>query len=67
MDTITFVIDPVAASLLGIFLIGLVVLISFDFLRIRIHSGKPRRYYPKVCHHCGGPWDGNHTCEGRRK
>ena len=65
MEDITLVIDPIAACLLGIFLIGLVVLISFDWLRIHIHSGKPR-YYPKVCYHCGQPWTGNHSCEGRR-
>lgn len=63
-DQLTFYIDPLALCLMGIFLIGLVILISIDFLRIRIHPHRRHRYLPS-CHMCGKPWDGNHYCKER--
>jgi hypothetical protein len=51
--------------LLGILVIGIIVLISTDFLRIRIHKGKPRHYTP-TCWLCGEPYSGNHWCRGRK-
>lgn len=41
-DQLTFYVDPTALLLLGILLLGVVVLISLDFISIKIHPGKPR-------------------------
>lgn len=43
LDGITWVIDPVAVCLLGIFVLGVVVLLSTDHLDIRIVQGKPNQ------------------------
>jgi len=65
MEDIYFEIDWPAVLMLGILVIGIVVLISTDFLRIYIRAGKPRRYYPRKCYTCGEHYDGNHHCPRR--
>lgn len=62
-DQLTFYIDPIGICFFGILMIALIVLLSTDFLRVRIRPR--RRYYPPACHMCGKPWDGNHFCKDR--
>jgi hypothetical protein len=65
-DDITFFVDPVAACLIGLMAVAIVVLISTDFLKIRIRY-RNRRYFPDTCPFCGSATHANHFCrEGRR-
>jgi hypothetical protein len=64
-DGLDFYMDPVAACLIALMVVAIVVLLSTDFLKIRIRY-RNRRYFPDTCPFCGSAAHSNHFCKESR-